>query len=46
MAGSNVTLDYVINDNGSCTCKLCGEVTQSRTHWYRHKYKVSSPAGG
>jgi uncharacterized C2H2 Zn-finger protein len=40
MAGSNVTLDYVINDNGSCTCKLCGEVTQSRTHWYRHKYKV------
>ena len=41
LAGSNVTLDYVINDNGSCTCKLCGEVTQSRTHWYRHKYKVS-----
>jgi len=40
MAGNNVTLDYVINDNGSCTCKLCGEVTHSRTHWYRHKYRV------
>lgn len=40
LAGNNVTLDYVINDNGSCTCKLCGEVTHSRTHWYRHKYKV------
>ena len=40
LAGNNVTLDYVINDNGTCTCKLCGEVTQSRTHWYRHKYKV------
>ena len=37
----NVTLDYTINDNGSCTCKLCGEVVPSRTHWYRHKYKVS-----
>ena len=35
-----MTLDYLINDNGSCTCKLCGEVTASRTHWYRHKYKV------
>lgn len=34
------TLDYVINDDGSCTCKLCGERVQSRTHWYRHKYKV------
>ena len=40
LAGNNVTLDYVINENGTCTCKLCGEVTQSRTHWYRHKYKV------
>jgi len=40
LAGNNATLDYVINDNGTCTCKLCGEVTQSRTHWYRHKYKV------
>jgi len=36
----NMSLDYVINDNGSCTCKLCGELTASRTHWYRHKYKV------
>jgi hypothetical protein len=36
------TLDYVINDaDGSCMCKLCGEVVESRTHWYRHKYKVS-----
>ena len=40
LAGNNVTLDYVINENGTCTCKLCGEITQSRTHWYRHKYKV------
>ena len=42
LAGNNATLDYVINDNGTCTCKLCGEVTQSRTHWYRHKYKVKT----
>ena len=34
------TLDYVVNEDGSCTCKLCGEVVASRTHWYRHKYKV------
>ena len=40
MALTNMTLDYFINDNGTCTCKLCGEVTASRTHWYRHKYKV------
>jgi len=40
IALSNMTLDYLINDNGTCTCKLCGEVTASRTHWYRHKYKV------
>ena len=39
---NNLTLDYLINDNGTCTCKLCGEVTASRTHWYRHKYKVGS----
>ena len=39
---NNLTLDYLINDNGTCTCKLCGEVTASRTHWYRHKYKVRS----
>ena len=42
MALNNMTLDYMINDNGTCTCKLCGEVTASRTHWYRHKYKVKS----
>ena len=42
MALSNMTLDYFINENGTCTCKLCGEVTASRTHWYRHKYKVRS----
>ena len=41
MSLTNMTLDYFINDNGTCTCKLCGEVTASRTHWYRHKYKVS-----
>ena len=42
MAGNNMTLDYLINENGTCTCKLCGEVTASRTHWYRHKYKVQN----
>jgi hypothetical protein len=36
------TLDYVINEDGSCTCKLCGEKVASRTHWYRHKYKVKT----
>ena len=41
-AGANVTLDYLIHEDGSCTCKLCGELTASRTHWYRHKYKVTS----
>ena len=45
MALSNMTLDYFINENGTCTCKLCGEVTASRTHWYRHKYKVSPHSG-
>ena len=39
-----VSLDYVINESdGSCMCKLCGEVLSSRTHWYRHKYKVIAP---
>ena len=41
MTMNNMTLDYLINDDGTCTCKLCGEVTASRTHWYRHKYKVT-----
>lgn len=25
---------------GSVVCKRCGEVLASRTHWYRHKYKL------
>ena len=37
---NGATLDYIVNEDGTCTCKLCGELTQSRTHWYRHKYKV------
>jgi len=39
-SSSDSTLDYVIHSDGSCSCKLCGEVVPSRTHWYRHKYKV------
>ena len=46
MSLANMTLDYFINENGTCTCKLCGEVTASRTHWYRHKYKVSVSGSG
>ena len=46
MSLTNMTLDYFINDNGTCTCKLCGEVTASRTHWYRHKYKVRRAHNG
>ena len=38
------SLDYSLNENGSCTCKLCGEIVSSRTHWYRHKYKVHNVA--
>ena len=34
------TLDYALNEDGSVTCKLCEETVPSRTHWYRHKYKV------
>ncbi|KAL1450035.1 hypothetical protein WDU94_002497, partial [Cyamophila willieti] len=37
-------LEYLMNSDGSCVCKLCGEVLASRTHWYRHKYKVHTPA--
>lgn len=33
-------LEYLIRDDGSVACKLCGEVLASRTHWYRHKYKL------
>ncbi|CAK1599992.1 unnamed protein product [Parnassius mnemosyne] len=32
-------LEYMIRNDGSVVCKLCGEILQSRTHWYRHKYK-------
>lgn len=37
--GRSDLLEYVIRTNGSVICKLCGEILQSRTHWYRHKYK-------
>lgn len=30
----------MIRGDGSVTCKLCGEILASRTHWYRHKYKL------
>ena len=33
-------LDYTLNKDGSVTCKICKECVPSRTHWYRHKYKV------
>ncbi|KAL4715249.1 hypothetical protein ACJJTC_007831 [Scirpophaga incertulas] len=33
-------LEYMIRSDGSVICKLCGEILQSRTHWYRHKYKL------
>ncbi|CAH4017621.1 unnamed protein product [Pieris brassicae] len=36
----NDLLEYMIRNDGRVICKLCGEVLQSRTHWYRHKYKV------
>ena len=35
-------LDYSLNEDGSVTCKICRETVPSRTHWYRHKYKVTS----
>ena len=34
-------LDYSLNEDGSVTCKICRETVPSRTHWYRHKYKVT-----
>ena len=34
-------LDYSLNKDGSVTCKICKETVPSRTHWYRHKYKVT-----
>lgn len=33
-------LEYMMRNDGSVVCKLCGEILQSRTHWYRHKYKL------
>ncbi|XP_034841289.1 protein abrupt isoform X1 [Maniola hyperantus] len=36
----NDFLEYMTRNDGSVICKLCGEVLQSRTHWYRHKYKL------
>ncbi|KAJ2946284.1 hypothetical protein O0L34_g12322 [Tuta absoluta] len=33
-------LEYMMRNDGSVVCKICGEILQSRTHWYRHKYKV------
>lgn len=45
--GRRDLLEYLIQDDGTVVCKWCGEVLPSRTHWYRHKYKlhVSSPPG-
>ncbi|CAH0406062.1 unnamed protein product [Chilo suppressalis] len=36
----NDLLEYFMRNDGSVVCKLCGEILQSRTHWYRHKYKL------
>lgn len=33
-------LEYLIRNDGSVICKICGEILASRTHWYRHKYKL------
>ncbi|XP_060518629.1 longitudinals lacking protein, isoforms H/M/V-like isoform X2 [Cylas formicarius] len=33
-------LEYLPRADGSVVCKRCGEVLASRTHWYRHKYKL------
>ncbi|XP_039295879.1 longitudinals lacking protein, isoforms H/M/V isoform X1 [Nilaparvata lugens] len=33
-------LEYVVQHDGSVICKWCGEWLPSRTHWYRHKYKL------
>jgi len=40
----DANLDYIMNEDGTCLCKLCGEKVASRTHWYRHKYKVHNVA--
>ncbi|XP_023940141.2 protein tramtrack, beta isoform isoform X1 [Bicyclus anynana] len=36
----NEFLEYMTRHDGSVICRLCGEILQSRTHWYRHKYKL------
>lgn len=36
----NELLEYLTRHDGSVVCKLCGEILASRTHWYRHKYKL------
>ncbi|CAH2268762.1 jg23785 [Pararge aegeria aegeria] len=36
----NEFLEYMLRNDGSVICRLCGEILQSRTHWYRHKYKL------
>lgn len=36
----------MIQSNGTVVCKICGEILQSRTHWYRHKYKLHVPTSG
>lgn len=38
--GRHDLLEYMTRNDGSVICKICGEILQSRTHWYRHKYKV------
>ncbi|KAJ8733915.1 hypothetical protein PYW07_014466 [Mythimna separata] len=37
--GRHELLEYLLKNDGSVICKMCGEILQSRTHWYRHKYK-------
>lgn len=44
LRNKNELLEYLIRGDGSVTCKLCGEILASRTHWYRHKYKLHSVA--
>ncbi|VVC87973.1 unnamed protein product, partial [Leptidea sinapis] len=38
-SGRSDALEYMMRNDGRVVCKVCGEVLQSRTHWYRHKYK-------
>ncbi|EEB17806.1 conserved hypothetical protein [Pediculus humanus corporis] len=39
-------LEYLVKNDGTVVCKWCGEVLPSRTHWYRHKYKLHVPTAG